>query len=86
MGYKHKVVPCCMSNLHGVVCSCDEEASKTKKNLFKLARLQGEYIAMLGKEIDELAPLAAMSGWETTRQKEGEERRRKIAELWEKIG
>lgn len=25
--YKHKVVPCCMSNLHGVICGCDDSKS-----------------------------------------------------------
>jgi hypothetical protein len=27
MGYRYKIVPCCMSNLHEVECNCDEVKS-----------------------------------------------------------
>jgi hypothetical protein len=50
-----------------------------KKNA--LIKALEEYIVLLGKELDELVPLAAVHGWKSSRFEEGKAARRKIQRL-----
>ena len=40
-----------------------------------------EYIVLLGKELDEVIPMAAVHGWKSSRYEEGKVARRKIQRL-----
>lgn len=44
----------------------------------ELIELYGEYIRLLGEELDELAPLAHIHGWKSTRFEQGEQLRERI--------
>ena len=40
-----------------------------------------DYIVLLGKELDEVVPLAHTHGWRSSRYEEGKEARKKILEI-----
>jgi len=51
----------------------------------KLIKLQGQYIRMLGNEIDSLARIAHMHGWRSEHIEKGENFREQIREVKKKI-
>jgi hypothetical protein len=56
-----------------------------KREMLRLIGLYEEYIALLGKEIDETATIASIHGWKSSRYEQGKEMREKIAELRKKV-
>ena len=49
--------------------------------LTELVQALEEYIVLLGKELDEVIPMAAVHGWKSSRYEEGKVARRKIQRL-----
>ena len=47
----------------------------------KLIKTLQEYIVLLGKELDEVVPMASVHGWKSSRYEEGKVARRKIQRL-----
>jgi hypothetical protein len=52
-----------------------------KERMLRLIGLYEEYIALLGKELDETASMAYVHGWKSSRHEQGKKMREKIAEL-----
>jgi len=51
------------------------------EKLTELVQALEEYITLLGKELDEVIPMAAVHGWKSSRYEEGKVARRKIQRL-----
>lgn len=51
----------------------------------KLIHALEDYIVLLGQELNDCAPIAALHGWQSTRVKAGEVMRRKIAAIPNKL-
>jgi len=62
------------------------EKEKERIKLYKqLVQKLEEYIKLLGEEVSEVAVLAHIHGWSSSRVEEGIKRRKEIEELKEKI-
>jgi hypothetical protein len=53
--------------------------------LNKIIETQKEYIKLLSDEINDLAPMAYVHGWATSRYEMGQELRKKISDLEENL-
>ena len=54
------------------------KAVKRRSRDKELIKLYGEYIVLLGLELDEVVPLAYMHGWKSTRYEQGKKLRKQI--------
>ena len=67
-----------------------KETRKSNMNkvdkLTELVQALEEYITLLGKELDEVIPMAAVHGWKSTRFEEGKKLRALISAQREKMG
>jgi hypothetical protein len=59
--------------------------SYRESNLKELVQKQDKYISLLGEELDELASLATIHGWRSSRVSEGEKLRLEIESLKESL-
>lgn len=54
-------------------------------NKDKLIKALEKYIVMLGKELDEVVPMASIHGWKSSRYEEGKKMREKIKKFKEEV-